>query len=76
MPNRYEEFAKESGHLTPSLLKQELISFRELKGYLPPVVVVHMTPRLEKEIETEIATVATTLNTRVNLAYEGMRLHL
>ncbi len=76
VPNRYEEFAKESGHLTPSLLKQELISFRELKSYLPPVVVVHMTPRLEKEIETEIATVATTLNSPITLAYEGMRLHL
>jgi len=75
-PNRYEEFAQESGHLTPNLLKQELISFRELKGYLPPVVVVHMNPRLEKEIETETAAVAATLNTSVNLAYEGMRLHL
>ncbi|GAH19393.1 unnamed protein product, partial [marine sediment metagenome] len=76
VPNRYEDFAKESGHLTPSLLKQELISFRELKGYLPPAVVVHMNPRLEKEIEAEIATVAAALNTGVNLAYEGMQLHL
>ena len=76
VPNRYEDFAKESGHLTPSLLKQELISFRELKGYLPPAVVVHMNPRLEKETEAEIATVAAALNTGVNLAYEGMQLHL
>jgi ribonuclease BN (tRNA processing enzyme) len=76
VPNRYEDFARESGHLTPSLLKQELISFRELKGYLPPVVVVHMNPRLEKEIEAEIAAIAAALNTRVNLAYEGMQLHL
>jgi len=76
VPNRYEDFAQESGHLTPSLLKQELISFRELKGYLPPAVVVHMNPRLEKEIEAEIATIAAALNTRVNLAYEGMQLHL
>jgi len=76
VPNRYEDFAQESGHLTPSLLKQELISFRELKGYLPPAVVVHMNPRLEKEIEAEIAAVAEALNTRVNLAYEGMQLHL
>jgi len=76
VPNRYEDFAQESGHLTPSLLKQELISFRELKGYLPPAVVVHMNPRLEKEIEAEIAAVAAALNTRVNLAYEGMQLHL
>jgi len=76
VPNRYEDFAREAGHLTPNLLKQELISFRELKGYLPPAVVVHMNPRLEKEIEAEIATVAAALNTGVNLAYEGMQLHL
>ena len=75
-PNRYEDFARESGHLTPSLLKQELISFRELKGYLPEVVVVHMDPRLEREIEAEIATVAATLNSAINLAYEGMQLRL
>ena len=75
-PNRYEEFAWESGHLTPSLLKQELISFRELKDYLPQVVVVHMSPELEKEIEGEIAAVAASLNNSISLAYEGMHLHL
>ena len=75
-PNKYEEFARESGHLTPSLLKQELISFRELKGYLPPVVVVHMNPALEKEIEAEIAVVAKALNNSITLAYEGMQFHL
>ncbi|MBA7704760.1 Ribonuclease BN [subsurface metagenome] len=76
MPNRYQEFATEGGHLTPSLLKQELVSFRELKGYLPQVVAVHMNPSLEKEIETEIGAVAMDLNTSITLAYEGMQLHL
>ena len=75
-PDRYEQFARESGHLTPSLLKQELISFRELKGYLPKVVVVHTDPRLEKEIEAEIAAVAKALNNSINLGYEGMQLNL
>jgi len=75
-PNRYNESAKESGHLTPSLLKQELIIFQEVKGYLPQVVVVHMTPTLEKEIEAEIAVVAKALNNSITLAYEGMQLHL
>ena len=75
-PNKYEEFAKESGHLTPSLLKQELTSFREVKGYLPPVIVVHMNPRLEKEIEAEIAVAAQVLNCPITLAYEGMQLRL
>jgi len=75
-PNRYEESTQKAGHLTPSLLKQELISFRELKGYLPTVVVVHMNPRLEKEIEAEIATVAKALDSSINLAYEGMQFRL
>ena len=37
---------------------------------------VHMDPRLEKEIETEIAVVAEVLDNSINLAYEGMQLHL
>ena len=74
--NKYEEFGKESGHLTPSLLKQELTSFREVKGYLPRVVVVHMNPELEKEIEAEIAVVAKDLNNSITLASEGMQLYL
>jgi len=74
--NRYEEFARESGHLTPGLLEQELTIFREVKGYLPRVVLVHMNPELEKEIEAEIAVVARALNSSINLAYEGMQIHL
>ncbi len=75
-PNGYEEFFRESGHLTPGLLKQELVIFRELKGYLPQVVIVHMNPGLEEEIEIEIAAVAKDLNSPITLGYEGMQLHL
>ena len=74
--NRYEEFAREARHLTPALLEQELVSFRDVKGYLPPVVLVHMNPELEREIEAEIAAVARTLNSPIGLAYEGMQIHL
>ncbi|MFC1950759.1 MBL fold metallo-hydrolase [Chloroflexota bacterium] len=74
--NKYEGFSKESGHLTPSLLKQELASFREIKGYLPQVVTIHMNPDLEEEIKTEIAVVAKVLNSPINVSYEGMQLHI
>ena len=74
--NRYEEFARESGHLTPGLLEQELTIFREVKGYLPRVVLVHMNPELEAEIEAEIVGVAEALNSSISLAYEGMHIHL
>jgi len=76
MPNRYEELAIRSEHLTPSLLKQELTDFLELKGYLPRIVLVHMNPNLEEEIEAEIAAVAKALNNSITLGYEGMQLHL
>ena len=75
-PNRYEEFCREVGHLTPTLLKQELISFRELKGYLPQVVVVHLNPGLEEETKAEITVVAEDLNHPLSVGYEGMQLRL
>jgi phosphoribosyl 1,2-cyclic phosphodiesterase len=75
-PNRYQEFAYNSGHLTPALLQQELESFRQLKGYLPSIVLVHMNPLEEKTIEAEIAVVARSLNTAIQLAYEGMQMDI
>ncbi|MFC2011421.1 lactamase, partial [Chloroflexota bacterium] len=74
--NRFEEFGRESGHLTPGLLKQELGYFQKLKGYLPRVVTVHMNPELEMEIKAEIATVANDLNASITMGYEGMGLSL
>ena len=76
VPNRYEELARRSWHLTPGFLKQELANFRDLKGYLPQAIVVHMNPTLEKEIEVEIAAVADELDSPVTLACEGMQLRL
>ncbi len=76
LPDRYEDYAVQSGHLTPRLLRQELTSFREVKGYLPPVVLVHMSPQHEREIEAEVAGVAEALNNPITLAHEGMQLHL
>jgi len=75
-PDRFEAFYKKRGHLTPSLLKQELASFRELKGYLPQVVVVHLNPGLEEETKAEIAAVAEDLNHPISVGYEGMQLRL
>ena len=75
-PNRYDDFARQSGHLTPSLLAKELASFRGLKGYSPQVILVHMNPDLEKEIAGEIEAIAQVLNCAITLACEGMRIHL
>jgi ribonuclease BN (tRNA processing enzyme) len=74
--DRYKDWAAGSGHLTPSLLGQELASFRELKGYLPQVVAVHMNPLMEKEIAAEIETLGKALDCSITLAYEGMEIYL
>jgi len=75
-PNRYEEFGRKLLHLTPSLLKEELIAFQKLKGYLPSVLLVHMNPKQEAEIEAEIVTLAKELGTRITLAKEGEEIKL
>lgn len=75
-PNRFEQFGREKGHLTPGLLKEELLDFNKLKGYLPDVVTVHMNPVLESEIENELAAVAGELGNSITLAYEGMEIEL
>ena len=75
-PNQYEDFSRESGHLTPSLLQQELAQFLEIKGYLPQTLLVHMNPAREMEIAPEISAVAESLGGQITLAYEGMQIRL
>jgi len=75
-PDRYEEFIAQSGHFTPKLLKEELLTFLKIKGYLPKVIGVHMDPGLEQEISSEVASIAKKLNASIELAYEGMKLRL
>lgn len=74
--DKFTEWAVGGGHLTPSLLEQELTSFRELNGYLPQVVAVHMSPYLEKEIAAEIAALGKTLGCSITLGYEGMEVSI
>jgi ribonuclease BN (tRNA processing enzyme) len=75
-PNRFEAFAREKGHLTPSLLEQELATFRKLKDYLPQVVLVHLYPDLEAEIRAETDAVARSLDHPITISYEGMTVDL
>ena len=76
MPQMLEEKARETGHLTPQLLRSELQQFLKLKGYLPTVLLVHINPFLESEIEREVAEVAQELGANIALGREGMRIHL
>jgi len=77
-PDYYTDFARQAQHLTPSLLKQELVSFRDLKGYLPRVILVHMNPNPDQQnlLAAQVATLAAELNASITLAHEGMRLFI
>ena len=70
--------AKEPYHLTPGLLREELISFRKIKGYLPKVITVHMSPQSpDRElIEDELKRVAVDLKADIVPGYEGMQITL
>lgn len=76
MSDAFESTARESGHLTPRLLRQELLDFKGLKGYLPPVLAVHMNLAMEEMIAEEVKQVAAELGAEITLAREGMRVAL
>ena len=74
--DRWAEFGRTAGHLTPQLLKEELSAFKKLKGYLPPVYAVHMNPYLEEDIARELKKVAGELRCVIKLAREGMEIRI
>ncbi|MBM4444637.1 MAG: lactamase [Chloroflexi bacterium] len=71
LPQKMEEWARRTGHLTPQLLKAELLEFRRLKGYLPPTVLIHLNPLLENDIAAEVAEVSRDLGASITLGREG-----
>ena len=75
-PNSLANAAKDAGHLCPEMLKEELIEFRRIKGYLPQVVAIHMSPQHEPETKREIRQVAKLLETSIGIAREGEELVL
>jgi phosphoribosyl 1,2-cyclic phosphodiesterase len=74
--NKDDKFAHQSGHLTPALLQQELISFREIRGYLPKVVLTHLNPLVEKDIKAEISIVEKALKIKITFGREGMKINI
>jgi ribonuclease BN (tRNA processing enzyme) len=76
MPNTYDDFARHTGHLTPAMLMEELITFRNHKGYLPRVVAVHMDTRFEPKVREEIIAVSGSLDIPITIAEEGMQFNI
>lgn len=75
-PNRDQERLRTAGHLCPEFLKEELVLFGRLKGYLPRVIIIHIANRSEQEIKEEVAGVARDLEADIGLGHEDMILTL
>jgi ribonuclease BN (tRNA processing enzyme) len=70
--NALEDFLKSVGHLSAQLLKEELVQFRQIKGYIPRVVVIHIPPQFQREVEQEVEEVARELGISIDIGYEDM----
>jgi phosphoribosyl 1,2-cyclic phosphodiesterase len=75
-PNKHEDWLKKAGHLCAGFLREELIQFRRLKGYLPRVILIHIGNPYEQEIKEEVAQVAQELEADISLGYEDMKITL
>ena len=75
-PNKYGDWLKKAGHLCAGFLREELMQFRQLKGYLPRVIVIHIGNPFEQEIKEEVAQVAQELGADISLGYEDMKITL
>ena len=70
-PNRFKEAVKNAMHLSPVLLKNEMMDFEKINGYFPNIYIVHMSPKYEKEIKKELEVVSEELDIIINYAQEG-----
>jgi ribonuclease BN (tRNA processing enzyme) len=75
-PNKDEDFALQSGHLTPALLQKELESFLKIKAYLPQVILVHVNPLFERDIKAEVSRVEKALDIKIRIGSEGMQVNI
>jgi len=75
-PNSLTTAAMDAGNLCPKMLERELAEFRRLKGYFPRVVIIHLSPEHEPEIEKEIREISELLGTSIHIAREGEELIL
>lgn len=73
-PNKLRTTAESSDHLCPQLLAKELKAFNKIKGYIPQVVAMHISPQYENEIKLELRSIAAELKTTITVAKEGDKL--
>lgn len=74
--NGDEALARLVGHLTPRLLEVALTAFEDRHGFLPKVIVTHLSPPWEEEIRRELEPVASKLGVELNVSWAGMEVEI
>ena len=75
-PNRLEDEAQVTKHMTPGRLRSHLIAALKAGIQLPRMVVVHMSLEHQGEIEEQIASVAEELSIDLAPGHEDMELEV
>ena len=70
--NDNRDHAFVAGHQTPDLLKEALLDFKGLHGYLPRVLVTHINPQWEKAVRRELVEVSRELDHEIVVTAPGM----
>ena len=70
-PNKLENRAINAAHLCPKLLKKELLELKNVNGDCPRIILIHLSPKFEKEIRKEVDEIARELNISIDIATEG-----
>jgi phosphoribosyl 1,2-cyclic phosphodiesterase len=75
-PNSLENRAINSAHLCPRMLKNELLNFYQIKKYYPRIYLIHLSPKLEKQIKKEIKEISKELDVKINITKEGEKIEI
>ncbi len=65
-----------AGHQTPDLLKEALLDFSDMHGYLPRVLVTHINPQWEQAVRRELVEVSRELDHEIVVTAPGMTFDL
>ena len=71
-PERMRAEAEASRHMTPGMLREELLAAKQAGVALPKLLAVHRSLREEPELLRELAALQTELNVDLEPGYEDM----
>ncbi len=73
-PSCMHDLAKTTGHLTPSCLREELLSVMAQGATPPRIVAVHLSPRHQDEVARELEKVSHDIGVQIDVGFEDMRM--